>query len=305
MVVYIYEGGQRKPLTDPAAYIGPARVPVQTIHAYTGGQRHLVWSRSPVALAAAALSPSSIRLTWTAPGAVPVDSYKLYRGSSLLYSGTALTRDDTGLAASTRYDYRIDAIRSGVVMSTATASATTQAPQYQQKVATLTAVETASYNSGGGNRGSSSMYFGYYSSIHGTQKSQYRVAVPADLRNCVSVDKVEVSIMGRHTYPNAGTTVTLVVHHNTSLSGSYGGSTGGVTTRSIGKPGWFGGSEWADVTTSSSAGRYTVAEEFRAHGAQGFGLATAGSGQSYYGYADGSGGPTVPRVRFTYTVRVA
>jgi hypothetical protein len=218
-----------------------------------------------------------------------------------------LTYSDTSLQPSTNYSYRLDVYRKGVLVGSPTASASTQAvppPQYQQKIATLNAVQTASYNGAGTNRGVGEMYFGWYSSTNGLQKSQFRIAVPADLRNCVSVDKVEVSIMGRHTYPSGGTTTTLVVHHNSDLAGSFGGSTTSITDRSIGKPGYFGGSEWADVTANWSVGRgFTVAEEFRVHGAQGFGLMAPGgsTAQAYYGYADGG---TSPRVRFHYTVKV-
>lgn len=299
--------GTRRKVVDP--WIGDATgVRRQISKAWVGdatGVPRLYYQRTaPMALTASPASSSAVNLSWTA---VPGATYTLTRGGTTVYSGTGTSKQDTGLVASTTYTWTVVAVVGGSEAGRATASAKTNAQATQQKTITLEAVSSASYNGSGTNRGIDACYFGWYSSTHSTQRSQFRINVPADLRNCVSVDKVEVSIMGRHTLPNGGTTVSLVVHHNPSLGGNYGGSTATVTDRNIGKPGYFGGAEWVDVTNAVSSGRYSVKEEFRVHGAQGFGLMSPGgsSSQSYYGYADGIGGPNVPRVRFHYTVRVA
>jgi hypothetical protein len=165
-------------------------------------------------------------------------------------------------------------------------------------------VETASYNGSNAVRGSNPLYYGYYSGTQGDQKSQVRFAIPAEIRNCHSVDRVELRWWNQHHFANSGGTVSMVAHHNGSL-GSYGGSTGvlldgGNQVRwPAPKPGWINGTEWYDLAWLTSAGRaISIAEEIRVHNLQGFGLVAAVGGQSGYGYASAD-----PQLRIHYTVR--
>ncbi|HEX5457182.1 MAG TPA: fibronectin type III domain-containing protein, partial [Candidatus Nitrosotalea sp.] len=94
--------------------------------------------QSPTGLAATAISPSQINLSWTAPsdnGNSPITGYKIERsingGSSwgVLISNTGstvTTYSDTGLVQSTTYAYRVSAINAvGTSLPSSAASATT------------------------------------------------------------------------------------------------------------------------------------------------------------------------------------
>ena len=86
----------------------------------------------PAGLAASVISSSQINLSWSAStDNVGVTGYKIYRGGTLLTTTTSRTYNNTGLAASTAYSYRVSAIdAAGNESSQCTAvSATTQAAQ--------------------------------------------------------------------------------------------------------------------------------------------------------------------------------
>ncbi len=84
----------------------------------------------PTNLAATAVSPSAINLTWTAStDAVGVTGYKIYRAGTQVGTSATNSYSDTGLTASTQYSYTVsanDAAGNNSVQSTS-ASATTQA----------------------------------------------------------------------------------------------------------------------------------------------------------------------------------
>ncbi len=95
---------------------------------------------APTGLAATAMSSSQINLSWTAPsnnGGSTIKGYEIDRSTdggstwSIVQSNTASTAttySDTGLAASTTYTYRVEAINSvGTGPSSNTASSTTSA----------------------------------------------------------------------------------------------------------------------------------------------------------------------------------
>ena len=175
-------------------------------------------------------------------------------------------------------------------------------PPTLQKTVTLSRAEWASYKGNGAQRtdsdGLTYGYSGYYSSTWGNQKSNFRFDIPSDLRNCKSVDKVEVSIYNVHAYNNSGRDVQLAIHHYGDLSANTSGSSGTFTTRTGGKPGWVGGAEWIDITGYVLPNRYWMAEEFRVHGACGVTMNSGPtSSQAYYGYVRND-----VRMRFTYTV---
>lgn len=126
MAVWVYQGGQRYSLLDPIGYIGTARAPVNEIHAYHDGTRTLVWSRNPAEVTATSTQWDQAVITWIAPGA-GADSYRLKRGGTQVYAGTALTFTDVGLLGATAYTYSLEVIRAGAVVSTITRSVTTPA----------------------------------------------------------------------------------------------------------------------------------------------------------------------------------
>lgn len=83
----------------------------------------------PASLSASAASTSQINLSWpAATDNVGVTSYVVTRNGSQVYAGTNLSFSDTGLTASTSYNYKVVAKDAAGNTSTgATASATTQA----------------------------------------------------------------------------------------------------------------------------------------------------------------------------------
>ncbi len=83
----------------------------------------------PNSLSASAISTSRIDLSWrAATDAVGVTTYILTRNGTQIYSGTALNFSDTGLTASTKYNYKVVARDAAGNTSTGTTtSATTQA----------------------------------------------------------------------------------------------------------------------------------------------------------------------------------
>lgn len=258
---------------------------------------------APTSFTATTASKSQINLAWGAPSS-PGDfsQYRLFRGASQIYAGTTRSFSDTGLASGTTYNYSVYGVTPGNKFGPgATASATTQLGQVQKKVI-LTATASASYNGAGNNRGVAEMYCGYYSGTNGLQKSLFSVAVPAEMRNCISVDKVEISVYSQHSYYNSGGRFGLAVHHNPSLGATFGGSTGIFAEFSAPKPGWMGGAQWHDITNYTCPGRTTVREEFRTQGANGFGLLAPNTSYTYYGYAHGATQTNKPQVAFTYTV---
>ena len=224
---------------------------------------------------------------------------------TLKYSGP-LAVVDIGTSYSSSNQAKVESFDGSALLKSALSNkVTTDAappPPTQQKTVTLSRTEWGSYNGSGQRRtdadGTTYGYSGYYSSTQGNQKSSFRFAVPADVRNCKSVDKVEISVYNIHAYGNAGRDVQLALHHYSDLGTTTAGSTGTFAARLAGKPGWVGGAEWIDITNFTCPGRYTVKEEFRKHGAWGV---TMNSGptnsQAYYGYVRND-----VRLRITYTV---
>ena len=184
-------------------------------------------------------------------------------------------------------------------------------PPTQQRVWSGTPVEAKSYykkTSGSSwlvrsdGDGSSRCYYGWISSTWGEQQSQVRYDIPAEIRNCISVDRVEMSWYNHWHFYNSGGRVSMVAHHNPSL-GSYGGNTqplvdgNGQVRWSAPKPGQIGETQWYDLGWLTSAGRTNIYEEIRVNGLQGFGLVPAFGGDAGYGYAAMN-----PTLRITYTV---
>src|SRR6185503_18320738 len=94
---------------------------------------------TPVGVAATALGPTSIDVTWSAstdPGGSGVKEYVLYRGNTATATVTTTSFADSGLTASTQYSYQVSARdnagnesnRSAVVIATTLAAPDTTPP---------------------------------------------------------------------------------------------------------------------------------------------------------------------------------
>ena len=254
-------------------------------------------------LSATAASSSQINLSWTQPSGLTGWVLRSSIGQVGTYGASTLSASHTGLAASTAYNYAIDAVRGTQVWQNVGYTATTtKAPTIQQKVATLGASSSGSYsgNTGAKRTDTSNFYSGYYSGTWGQQGSAFMFAIPGDLRNCVSVDKVEISIQNVHSYSNGGVTQHLAVSHTQTAGSSWPGATGAFGGRATAKGGWYGGAEWVDITRDvEPTFGDTVAENFRVRGAWGICLVAPSSAQGYYSYWSSSG----MRLRITYTVK--
>ena len=73
-------------------------------------------------------------------------------------------------------------------------------------------------------------------------------AVPAEVSKCVRVDKVEFSCRNSHSYDGTGVTQYLAITHTMAAGATWPGSTGVFGGRFTNKGGWYGGSEWVDIT---------------------------------------------------------
>lgn len=316
MTVFIGTSGGNRTLTDPKVGDTGVRRDVAGIWVGdSGGVPRLVYQRiPPLALAAAPVSSSQIDVSWTDLG--PGFAYQLWndRSANPLYVGAwGPVFPNTGLPAGTAVGYRVDAYSGGVLRQQAWAAATTLPSVGVQRVWTGNAVQSASYNASGGNRGVGECYYGYYSGTHGMQKSLARWEIPAEIRGCISVDRVELSWWNLHHYLNSGGRVSLVHHDfHGSLAGSYPAANVTAPLRNpqaagdpvvewaAPKPGWINGSEWFDVGWLHAANQDGVGDEIRVGGLAGFGLVALTTDPTRYGYARGAGGPI--QLRVTYTV---
>jgi len=208
-------------------------------------------------------------------------------------------------------------------LNTATTNTVTMGARpvvYVQREVYLDAVDAKSYRGNNAQRTDSSglanCYYGMTTlsggSTWGEQKSLARFDIPGEIRNCVSVDSVQIKWYNNHHDQNSGGKVSMVAHHNPTLGTTFGGSTGALlldTGASVlwpaPKPGWINGqappNEWYHVGFLHSSGRPTIYEEIRVQGLQGFGLIrpVGISGNAGYGYAARN-----PRLYIKYTVAV-
>lgn len=296
------------PLINTATnlYLGGTQVKA----AYRNGV--LVWppgSGNRVNASLALKSGSTVTLTVSWAGDTPT-SWKAWvsiNGGTWQYwtEQTASGSYDYATTYSTRIRMKVEAYYSGyapdiAVYTEEVAIGAAPPPPTVQKFVVLEAVSSGSYNGSNNNRNTSELYYGYYSSNQGQQKSLWCWNIPADVRNCISIDRIDVLVYNIHAYLNSGGSTGLVVHHGAFQGGfpaTFPGSTGilqhGGNNWLIGtpKPGYMSqdGSGWmTNIHVLTSPGRTTLAEEFRVNGAQGMGLASPGSSTSQYGYAAGA-----------------
>jgi hypothetical protein len=310
-------------LKNPVVGTASGNKPVSKIWVGSSGGNKLVWERwrLTTSMTATGTSQTNIRLDWTPTEGA---TYRLYRTGGPSTTGplpndpNGLSYLDGGLTAGARYDYRLDILRGTEVVGSVTAFAATgdapPPPTTQQRFWEGRAVGSASYNGAGNNRSVPEMYFGQYSGTNGLQKSAFWFDIPAELRNCVSVDRIDLAVWGLHTFSGGGTDVDLAIIHSAPGS-KWAGSTGALRHNGADWPfrarisGWMG--TWVDasgwntnVHVLSDPGRgISMADEFRTQGAVGIALSPRTTLQSGYGYAAGSSHANYPRARFWYTVR--
>jgi hypothetical protein len=321
MTIFIGTSGGNKEVKDPKVGDAGSRRDVQRAWVGTSGGNKLVYTRASVTVTATATGTSTATVSWTTTaGAV----YNLYRTGGpqatgpLLLNSTAASFNETGLLASSTYSYRVDVVMGGQVVASGTASTTTSAVQFVQRTVDLSAVSSATFNGAGSNRGIAECYYGRYSGTHGRQKSLWCFNIPADLRNCVSIDLMQIAVWNTHHYQSSGGRFGLVVHHGAyqgGFPGTFPGSTGlvvdgagNIPAWTTPKSGWMGDplieGAWLSLLGFQTPGRASVADEFRLNGAHGFGLAAPDDSLNWYGYAMGASQANKPRLRIVYTVRV-
>ena len=259
---------------------------------------------APQSFSATAASKSQINLSWAAPATLgDFAQYQLYRGGSLIYTGTGLSYNNTGLSAGTTYSYSVYGVAAGGRFGpSASASATTDLGEVTKTV-TLSPTSGGSYNGSGSLRtgiGAGPYYCGRYSSTWGRQQSAFHYAVPSDVRWCIAVDKVEFTIQNDHSYYNDGVTQYIAISHTQTAGSTIPGRTGLFGAKTAAKDGWWGGSQWQNITSLRDPNfNDTVAENFRARSAWGIHLAAPDDSIAYYSYWRTS---PVPQLRITYRV---
>jgi hypothetical protein len=306
-------GGVMRRLVDMAVADGSG-VLHNVQQAYVGdgaGTPQLVWQRGggTVSCWGNAMSWNAIEWAWAQfPGA---DFYNAYHDGALVWQGFAPSGSyylqHGGLGSDTWHTYKVDAFQSGYLIATGSVSIKTNARGLITVEAYCSASASASFNQNGTNRNAAECYCGYYSSIHGNQQSLWSFNnIPGDLRNCYSLDSVQISVYCLHAFLNSGGKFGVVVHHGGQTVNGFGASNPGHTGvfgyYAALKPGWMNNSEWIEVGGNTCPGRTTVREEFRVNGAVGFGLAADSTSNTYYGYAAGNNQANEPRVYFRYRV---
>jgi hypothetical protein len=226
-----------------------------------------------------------------------------------VYRGDALTYTDEGLSANTTYDYFIYASVNGGTVWDDEASATTPVrPIVSDDTGAMLCASSGTYAGPGADVGdwklratNYRLYTGYFDSTYASQHSGAIWNIPANVRNCISIDRVDVSFRVQHA-PYAPDDWGLVMQFNTTWPGTWPSSSGQFRyLRCNGKDTWLGGTEWVTITSNNVPGYGTVAECFRTRNAQGIGL-VANTTVSTYGYVNHATAPTIrPRLRIWYT----
>jgi hypothetical protein len=127
MTIWIGSAGGKKEVVDP--YVGGAGGRKQVEKVWVGdaaGTPRLVFQRSVAPVLTLTVPRwDQVTASWTNSGAGI--TYKLKRGSTVVYTGAALTFTDTLLNPSTGYTYTLEALSGSQVMHTTSKSATTSA----------------------------------------------------------------------------------------------------------------------------------------------------------------------------------
>lgn len=129
MTKHVHDGAAWKPVISGGYHIKAPDATLKSVdfawvHDGTAWRQYYV-KAVPVVLTAAVDAWDKVTLSWNS--IAEGGTYVLKRGSTVIYSGTNLTFQDTLLMHSTAYSYTVEASMSGVVLSTSTKSATTSA----------------------------------------------------------------------------------------------------------------------------------------------------------------------------------
>ncbi|HZG56038.1 discoidin domain-containing protein [Paenibacillus sp.] len=183
---------------------------------------------APSGLTATAVSSSAIDLAWTASSDnVGVAGYRVYRNGTLVGTVSGTSYSDTGLTASTTYNYTVRAFDAAGNVSgdSATASATTQSSGGGGTSAKLTiaAVTASSYQSGNEPG----------DSIDGSLSTRWSAEgdgqwIQYDLGSSYTIDLVKIAF-----YNGASRTTAidiLLSTNGTSWTQAFSGSSSGTTT---------------------------------------------------------------------------
>lgn len=141
----------------------------------------------------------------------------------------------------------------------------------------------ASYDGGSAKRSGTDLYYGYYSSTWGNQRSLVGFAIP-DLSGCIEVTSARFKFYNQHHFLNSGGDIIIAIHDYASEPSTWGGSRVDEAEQTVGdapKPGWV------DLTCDAS-----IRSKLKTNGIKGFGFGPGPSNsQSYYGYVNGSSDP--------------
>jgi hypothetical protein len=141
----------------------------------------------------------------------------------------------------------------------------------------------ASYDGGSDKRSGTDLYYGYYSSTWGNQRSLVGFAIP-DLSGCIAVTSARFKFYNEHHFQNSGGDIIIALHDYASEPSTWSGSRVDEAEQTVGdapKPGWV------DMTCDAS-----IRDKLKTLGVKGFGFGPGPSNsQSYYGYVKGSSDP--------------
>jgi chitodextrinase len=177
-----------------------ANSPQRIVLTGTGGTTDTTPPSTPAGLSASAASSSQINLSWTAStDNVGVTGYKIYRNGTQVATSTTTSFADSGLAASTAYNYTVAAYDAAgnVSAQSAAVSATTEAASPFTKPTLVNPVSPLSY--GAICDGVTDDGAAFQSAMNASD-----VLVPAGL-TCVINSTVTVSVSNRHLECGAGT----------------------------------------------------------------------------------------------------
>ena len=136
------------------------------------------------------------------------------------------------------------------------------------------ATATQCYN-GSGNQKSGDLYYGYYSSTQGNQRSMFVFDMP-DLRGTVAVTGVRIKFYNQHHFWNSGGSIPTGLHVNAGIPGTWTGAYENLQTLgNAPKPGWV--DAWMGDNFKNYVKAYLI---------KGFILGPGPSNSTdYYGYA--------------------
>lgn len=150
---------------------------------------------------------------------------------------------------------------------------------------------SASYAGDNSKRSPEELYYGYYSSTWGHQKSLVGFAIP-DLSGCIEVTSAKFQFYNKHHYLNSGGNIYIALHDYASEPSTWSDGRVDKEEQTVGdapKPG--------TVSLSLDA---SIRGKLKTAGVKGFGFGPAPSNsQSYYGYASDASSNLFCEINYT------